>query len=375
MRYSRIGSLEVSLAGLGCNNLGHDHFESRLGPRESREIVEFALECGITLFDTSDAYEESESLLGSALAARRDEVVISTKFGAFFPPNGLRPGHPAWVKEACARSLGRLRTDHIDLYMMHHPDPGTPIAETLGAMGELVSEGKVLEIGCSNFSRDAIIEADQVAKGLNIPRFVTVEDNYSLLNRSHEADVIPACQELGMSLQPYFPLASGMLTGKYRRGESFPANSRFARMAGAKRGGHFPDLFSDDSFSIVESLSHFAEERGHTLVELALSWLACQPVVTTVTAGATTPEQVRSNAAATLAWRLDPSELAEVDKLTSRERAFTVSIAMTNGHLADEVRHRGLPGPKLNRRPNSWDSPAAQRGAPGRDVAEPEQDD
>jgi aryl-alcohol dehydrogenase-like predicted oxidoreductase len=300
-----IGSIDVSLAGLGCNNFGR-----RIDEDRSRAVIDAALDAGITTFDTADIYGDgaSETFLGRTLSARRDDVVIVSKFGMGTPPAGLSGGHPAYVAAACDASLERLGTDRIDVYLHHTPDDAIPVADTLGALAELVAAGKVREIGCSNYSAAQLDAAEREAGGLGVPRFVTVQNEYSLLLREPEAEVLPACERLGLSFMPYFPLASGLLTGKYRRDEAAPAGSRLARPG-------FEDELRDARFDVVERLEAFAADRGHTLLELALSWLAARPAVSTVIAGATTPEQVRANVAALTAWQLSTEDLVAVDRL------------------------------------------------------------
>jgi len=274
-------------------------------------VVEAALDAGVNHFDTADVYGggQSEEFLGRALGARRDQAVITTKFGGSVP-EGLSAGSPAWVTQACDASLERLGTDHIDLYLLHRPDPDTPIADTLAAMGALVAEGKVHEIGCSNFTDAMLEEATAAAAELGGPGFVNVQNEYSLVNRRVEAEVLPACERLGISLVPYFPLASGVLTGKYKRGEAPPEGTRLAAW-----GDRAERMLSERRMDIVDRLTGYAEEHGHTLPELALSWLAGAPTVVSVIAGATSPEQVRTNAAATTAWDLTDDERAEIDAL------------------------------------------------------------
>jgi aryl-alcohol dehydrogenase-like predicted oxidoreductase len=225
-------------------------------------------------------------------------------------PEGEHGGSEPYITRHCEESLTRLGTDHIDLYLLHLPDPETPIAETLSAFAKLVADGKVLEIGCSNFSGAQLEEAERVANDIGVPRFVNAQNDFSLLNRSVEDDVLPVCERLDVVLMPYFPLASGMLTGKYRRGEEHPEGSRLA--AWGPMADHFA---SEERFDVVERLAEYAEAHGHTLTELALSWLAGTPAVGSVIAGATSPEQVRANAAATTAWKLTDAEWAEVDAL------------------------------------------------------------
>ncbi len=298
-----IGSIPVPLAGIGCNNFGR-----RIDEPRTREVVAAALEVGATLFDTADLYGDgrSEEFLGRALGPRRDEAVIVSKFGMRTPPDGLSGGDPRWVRRACEASLQRLGTDRIDVYLLHTPDEQTPIEDTLSAMSRLADEGKVREIGCSNFSAKQLDEAEEAAAELGLRRFVTVQNEYSLLHTEPRDEVIPACRRLGISLMPYFPLASGLLSGKYRRGEPPPAGSR---LAGSR------ERLTDERFDLVERLAAFAEARGHTLLELALSWLGSQPEVSTVIAGATSAEQVRANTAAVQAWRMTDEEFAAIDEI------------------------------------------------------------
>jgi aryl-alcohol dehydrogenase-like predicted oxidoreductase len=306
MEMRRVGSLEVSLAGLGCNNFG-----MRIDEDASKLVVDAALDAGVNHFDTADIYGQgkSEQFLGRALGRRRDQAVITSKVG-MGAPEGEHGGSEAYVVRHCDESLGRLGTDRIDLYLLHQPDPDTPIGETLSAFAKLVADGKVVEIGCSNFSGAQLDEAEQTARELGVPRFVNAQNDYSLLNRAVEDDVLPACERLDVSFMPYFPLASGMLTGKYRRNEEHPEGSRLA--AWGSRAGAFA---SDERFDVVERLDAYAQDHGHTLVELALSWLAGTPAIGSVIAGATSPEQVRANAAATTAWQLTDAERAEIDAL------------------------------------------------------------
>ena len=299
-----IGSIPVPLAGVGCNNFGRRIDESR-----AKEVVDAAFEVGATLFDTADLYGSgaSEEFLGKALRSRRDEAVIVSKFGMRTPPDGLSGGDPVWAVRACEDSLTRLATDRIDVYLIHTPDDATPIAETLTAMSHLVDEGKVREIGCSNFSAEQLEEAEEAAKEKGVRRFVTVQNEYSLLAREAREEVLPACRKLGLSFMPYFPLASGLLTGKYRKGEPPPPGTRLA--------GRGDELMNDERLDLVERLMAFAEQRGHTILELAMSWLASQPEIATVIAGATSAGQVRANAEAAEAWRLSDDEFAEIDDL------------------------------------------------------------
>jgi aryl-alcohol dehydrogenase-like predicted oxidoreductase len=304
---NKIGSLEVSVAGIGCNNFG-----MRIDEDQSRAVVDAALDAGVTLFDTADLYGggKSEEFLGRALGSNRDRAVLTTKFGMKKPPEGIAPGSPEWVVQACEESLQRLGTDRLELFLQHQPDPTTPIGDTLEALNQLIDAGKVLEIGGSNFDATQLDDMAAAAKERGLRPFVNLQNEYSLVQREPEAAVIPACEHLGITFVPYFPLASGLLTGKYRRNEAAPEGSRLA--AWGDRAGAF---LSDERFDLVERLDEYAREHGHTLHELALSWLAAQPTVVSVIAGATSPEQVRSNAAATNAWALTDTELKEVEAL------------------------------------------------------------
>ena len=304
METRRIGSLEVSVVGLGCNNFGW-----RIGPEASAQVIDEAIDAGINFFDTADVYGEgrSEEFLGRALGPRRNKVVIATKFGMKMGEN-RQGAKPAYIRHAAEDSLRRLGIDRIDLYQIHKPDPETPIEDTLGALNDLVRAGKVREIGCSNFSADQLRSAAAAVRP-GAARFVSVQNDYSLLNRAPEAEVLPECVGQGLAFIPYFPLANGLLTGKYRRGEPVPADSR-------AQAGFGPKVFTDKNLLIAESLHQFATRRGKSLLELAISWLACQPAVASVIAGAKSPEQVRANAAAG-GWRLGPEELREVDLLLS----------------------------------------------------------
>jgi aryl-alcohol dehydrogenase-like predicted oxidoreductase len=299
----QIGSLEVSLAGIGCNNFGW-----RIDADGTAAVVNAAIESGINFFDTADIYGggHSEEFLGRALKGRRDKVIVATKFGMKMP-DGKQGASPTYVRQAVEESLRRLGTDHIDLYQLHQPDPATPIADTLGALDELVKAGRVREIGCSNFSAAQLQEASKVAG----TRFASVQNNYSMFHREPEAEVLPECQRQGIAFLPYFPLANGLLTGKYRKGQPFPKSSR-------AEDGFGPKVFTDENLAIVEQLRSFAESRGHALLELAMCWLASKPVIASVIAGAKTPEQVKSNASA-VTWRLTDADLTAVNGiLTSK---------------------------------------------------------
>jgi aryl-alcohol dehydrogenase-like predicted oxidoreductase len=306
MESRTIGSLSVSLVGLGCNNFG-----MRMDLERTQAVVDAAIDAGITLFDTADVYggTKSEEFLGRALGARRDQVVVATKFGAPVG-EGKSGAKPSYVKAACEDSLRRLGTDRIDLYQLHMPDDSTPIEDTLAALHSLVEEGKVVEIGCSNFDGTRLDAAASAAKG---SRFASVQNQLSLLDRRQEADTVAACERHGLGILPYFPLASGMLTGKYRRDAEPPEGTRLAGMPAERR----ERALSDRAFDTVEKLEAFATERGHTLLEVAMSWLAGLPQMASVIAGATRPEQVRDNAAS-VAWKLTDDERAEVDTITRR---------------------------------------------------------
>ncbi|HEY1367968.1 MAG TPA: aldo/keto reductase [Gaiellaceae bacterium] len=282
------GGPVVSVVGLGCNNFG-----GRVGLEGTRAVVDAALECGITLFDTADVYGEkggSETLLGEVLEGRRDRVVLATKFGHEMPGGPDVPrGSPEWVRWACDESLRRLRTDRIDLYQYHRPDGVTPLAETLGAMDELVQAGKVVHIGSSNLDAAQVQEADAAARDRGLARFVSAQNRYSFVHRDAEDELLPTCERLGIGMLPYFPLESGLLTGNYRRGEPAPEGSRLASRDG---------WLTDEAFDRVEALERFADERGVSLLDVAVGGLASMPAIASVIAGATQPEQVRANAAA-----------------------------------------------------------------------------
>lgn len=311
MQTRSIGSLEVSVVGLGCNNFG-----GRIDDEATDRVVRAALDAGITLFDTAEVYGgggTSEELLGRALGSRRDEVAIATKFGMEIPDRVPGGASPERVRDAVEGSLRRLGTDRIDLYQLHRPDPDVPIAETLGALDELVAAGKVVEIGHSNLDGVQIDEAEQTAADLGSARFVCAQNRWSVLDREVEDDVIPAVQRHGLAFLPYFPLSSGVLTGKYRPDREPDPQWRLASIPEERRR----NFLDDDRLAIVADLTDFAEARGHTILELAFSWLLAHDVVASVIAGATKPEQVTANAAAA-GWELTDDELAEVDRITGR---------------------------------------------------------
>lgn len=303
METRRIGSLDATVVGLGCNNFG-----MRLDVKATAAVVHAALDAGVTFFDTSDSYGrgQSEEYLGRALAGIRGEAVIATKFGSDMG-DGKRGARADYVRRAVDDSLKRLGTDYIDLYQLHRPDPEVPIAETLGALDALVKAGKVREVGCSNFSLEQLREAAAVPPP-GAARFVSLQNEYSLLERSAEDDVLPECERTGVAFLPYYPLASGLLSGKYRKGKPLPEGTRLTD------GGRFSSRFDEQRLADAESLAQFAEAKGHTLLELAFSWLLAHPAVASVIAGATSPAQVRSNAAAA-SWKLTAADLREVDEL------------------------------------------------------------
>jgi aryl-alcohol dehydrogenase-like predicted oxidoreductase len=299
-----IGSLTVSAVGVGCNNFG-----GRMGPDETAAVVRAALNEGITLFDTADLYggAKSEEYLGAALGARRDEIVLATKFGA--PYEGHEGGAaPAYIRTAVEDSLTRLGTDRIDLYQLHVPDQKTPLAETLGTLGELVAEGKVREIGCSNFSVALLQEAAAVVPDGG-PGFVSVQNQYSILHREPEDGVLQECEQTGTAFLPFFPLAMGLLSGKYRAGEPPPEGTRIAGM-GERARTHL----TDERLATVAALDALAEKSGHSVLDLAFGWLLSHSAVASVIAGASTPAQIAANVAAG-GWRVDDDVLAEVDAI------------------------------------------------------------
>ncbi len=302
MEHRRIGSLDVSLIGLGCNNFG-----GRIDQAATTAVVNTAIDCGITFFDTADIYggTQSEVFLGKALGARRRDIVLATKFGMAVDPQ-RKGAHPDYVRQAMHDSLRRLGTDYVDLYQLHTPDPTVPIVDTLGALDDLVREGKVREIGCSNVSADQLREAG-AGGGPRAARFVSVQNEYSLLHREPEREVQGECGRLGVALIPYFPLASGMLTGKYRKGRPAPQGSRLAT-------GRYAGTLTDPAIDTVEGLMAYARSQAHSLLELAISWLASRPAVASVIAGATRPEQVKANVNAA-SWKLTRTDLDEVDAI------------------------------------------------------------
>jgi aryl-alcohol dehydrogenase-like predicted oxidoreductase len=294
---------QVSVVGLGCNNFGR-----RVDLDGTRAVVDAALAEGVTFFDTADIYGgagASEELLGQVLEGRRHEVVLATKFGMDMGDGKGPRGSRDYILQAVEASLRRLRTDVIDLYWYHRPDGATPIAETLETLDELVRAGTVRAIGTSNFSAEQIEEADAVARERGLTRFVAIQNEYSLLVRDAERDVLPACERLGLGFVPYFPLASGLLTGKYRRGETAPSGTR---LAGREQ------IASDEQFDVLDAVERFAEEHGVSVLEVAIGALLARPAVSSVIAGATKPEQVSANAAAAR-WTPSEDDLATLDSM------------------------------------------------------------
>ena len=304
MEYRRLGGsgLKVSAVGLGCNNFG-----MRCDAEQTRAVVHKALDAGITLFDTADIYGgrgASEKLLGQALGPRRKDIVLATKFSGPMGDSPLdRGGSRRYVYRALEASLSRLGTDYIDLFQMHFPDPETPIEETLDALGELVKQGKVRYIGCSNFAGWQLVESLWASQRRGVAPFVSAQNHYNLLERTIRHELLPACAKHRIGLLPYFPLASGLLTGKYKRGEQPSKDTRLGVW-----GERASRLLNDNSFAKVEALEAFAKARGKSLLDLAFGWLLSQPEVPSVIAGATQPEQVAGNVAAG-EYRLSPADM------------------------------------------------------------------
>jgi aryl-alcohol dehydrogenase-like predicted oxidoreductase len=307
--------MEVSVVGIGCNNFG-----GRNDAEQTKAIIHKALDLGITFFDTADIYTRmsngsSETMLGQFLGERRKDIILATKFG--LPFNGdmtKRGASRRYIISAVEASLKRLRTDWIDLYQLHKPDASTPIEETLRALDDLIRQGKVRYVGCSNFAGWQIAEAEFTARELGINRFVSNQSEYSLLNRQVEGEVIPALSRYGLGFLPYFPLASGVLTGKYRPGQAKPAGTRLSSP------GELADHFlRDDYIALADQLRVFAEARGHSLLELAFSWLAAQPVIWSIIAGASSPDQLEQNVTAA-GWAMTKDDLGEVDRILKGNR-------------------------------------------------------
>ncbi|MBK6318318.1 MAG: aldo/keto reductase [Dehalococcoidia bacterium] len=313
MEYKNLGrsGLQVSVVGLGCNNFG-----MRCDYDQSEKVVHAAIDAGITLFDTADVYGgqgKSEEFLGRILKGKRDSVVVATKWGMKMGEGPHKSGGSRkYIMAAVEDSLRRLQTDYIDLYQLHRPDPQTPMEETLRALDDLVSSGKVRYIGHSNFAGWQAAEAHFVAQKGNYTPFISAQNEYSLLERRIEAELVPACNQYGVSVLPFFPLASGFLTGKYRQGQDLPAGTRLANA-----GPMAARVLTDKNYEMLGKLEAFAEARGKTMLDLAIGWLASLSHVGSVIAGATKPEQVAQNVAAG-GWRLTAEELAEVDAISKR---------------------------------------------------------
>jgi aryl-alcohol dehydrogenase-like predicted oxidoreductase len=310
MRYRPLGSsgLLVSTVGLGCNNFG-----GRLDLASSRPVIDAALEAGITLLDTADIYGNrggSETVLGEVLKGRRDQIVLATKWGGEMGTGpGVARGSRRYIRQAVEASLRRLQTDYIDLYQQHVPDPVTPIGETLAALDELVDEGKIRYIGSSNFTGWQLADADWTARDQRGERMISAQNHYSLLVREIEAEVLPACERFGVGMLPFFPLANGLLTGKYRRGEARPEGTRMAERP-----------IDEATFDTLERLSDFADQRGRSLLELAFAGLLARPVVSSVIAGATKVEQVTGNVAAG-EWGLDADDIVALAEVLDGDKA------------------------------------------------------
>ena len=300
--------LQVSVVGLGANNFG-----GRMDTAATRAVIHRALDCGVTLIDTADAYGpdgKSEAAIGEVLGPRRKDVVLATKFGLDITGNHrLAGGSRATVMKAIEGSLKRLRTDWIDLYQMHYPDPDTPIEETLRALDDLVKQGKVRHIGYSNATGKQIDEAMEASRKNKLAAFISSQDQYSLLNRKIEREVVPVIEKHKLGFLPYFPLASGMLTGKHKRG----AVDKNSRLSYSKR--HIDRFINDTNWAKVEALTAFARQRGHAILELAFAWLLAKPFIASVISGASTPDQIEQNVKA-VGWTLMPADMAELNRIT-----------------------------------------------------------
>ena len=316
MEYKSLGrsGLQVSVVGLGCNNFG-----MKIDKDATAVVVNKAIDAGITLFDTANIYGgagKSEEFLGAALGGRRPDVIVATKFSGPMGQGPLNRGASRrHIYHQVEASLRRLETDYIDLYQVHFPDVKTPIEETLRALDDVVRAGKVRYIGCSNFAGWQVADAQWTARANHLSPFVSAQNEYNLLARRIEHELVPAANAYGLGVLPYFPLASGFLTGKYRHGEPPPPGTRLQMW-----GPRGEQVLSERNFAVLEKLEAFATSRGHTMLELAIGWLASQPHVASVIAGATTPEQIEQNVAAA-AWQLTREEMIEVDNATAREGA------------------------------------------------------
>ena len=300
--------LRVSVVGLGCNNFGQ-----RIDDQSSRAVIHKALDAGITLFDTADTYGGrggSETVMGQILGDRRKDIVLASKFGMAMDDGEKKGASRRYMVAAVEASLKRLKTDWLDLYQVHQPDPLTPIEETLRGLDDLVRAGKVRYVGCSNYSAAQVTEAQWAARHLNLNAFISCQDEYNLLKRDLDGERLGVMQRYGLGLLPFFPLASGLLTGKHKRG----AAASGTRLATAQFAGRF---MTDANFDIVEKLEAFVTARGHTMTDLAFSWLAARAPVASIIAGATKPEQIEANVKAT-GWTLTADDMAEIDKLTAR---------------------------------------------------------
>ena len=313
MEYRNLGSsgLRVSLVGLGCNNFG-----MRLDLEQTRAVVDRAFDLGITLFDTADMYGGrggSETQLGKILGHRRKDIVLASKFGMAMSDDGTKIGASRrYIMSAVEDSLRRLKTDWIDLYQLHQPDPLTPLDETIQALDDLVTQGKIRYIGCSNLPSWQVVESQYISKSMGLNRFVSCQDEYNILNRNVEAELIPAMQKYGCGLLPYFPLASGLLTGKYKR-TKMPEGARLTDMPTFANRIYL----TDENFDIVDNLHKFANKTGHSILELAFGWMASRHTTASIIAGATKPEQIDANVAA-VNWKLSQSEIDEVNKISDR---------------------------------------------------------
>ncbi len=313
MEYRNLGSsgLRVSLVGLGCNNFG-----MRLELEQTRAVVDRAFDLGITFFDTADMYGGrggSETQLGKILGHRRKDIVLASKFGMAMSDDGTKIGASRrYIMSAVEDSLRRLKTDWIDLYQLHQPDPLTPLDETMQALDDLVTQGKIRYIGCSNLPSWQVVESQWLSKSMRLNRFVSCQDEYNILNRDVESELIPAMQKYGCGLLPYFPLASGLLTGKYKRTE-MPEGARLTDMPTFANRIYL----TDENFDIVDRLKKFANKTGHSILELAFGWMASRPTTASIIAGATKAEQIDANVAA-INWVLSQSEIDEVDKISAR---------------------------------------------------------
>ncbi len=313
MQHRNLGTsgLRVSVVGLGCNNFG-----ARIDDATAKSVIHKALDVGINLFDTADIYGNaggSETTMGSILGDRRKDIVLATKFGMAMGAGEYTSGASRrYIVSALEASLKRLKTDWIDLYQLHRPDPLTPIDETMRALDDLVRSGKVRYIGCSNLPAWQLIDASWTAVHNGLTPFISAQDELSLVVRKHEAELLPALAAKGIGLLPYFPLANGLLTGKYKRNAAMPAGARMTKATDRAQ-----QVLTEDNWRILESLTDFAAARGHTILELAFSWLAAKAPVASVIAGATSAEQVEANAKAA-SWALTPDEVAEIDKIATK---------------------------------------------------------